>query len=549
MLWGHRFLPSDLTEAEDKVIFRVSFFVREPGNYELQIYKGTTTSSVYELPATLLASKAVSTTKIGWFDIDLEAPVTIDKSQDLWVFIYDPEAKNMPAEFCYYDEHNRGSYLSYDITSWTLTYDGVAWLIRTCLTDGTYTYNLYQDGVMIADSLTETSYSVTLNDNAANLFTLTTNYYGGETRHSNWAGFAKGNVSVNTLEIGPNDMMTLSENSILTVTDSLSNSNPDQLIIEDGGQLIHHNDGVQATFKKNISAYADNNGWYTISTPFTSFDHAQLAYDNFDLYAYDEDGDTIGMEWINFKAGNFNPDTGHGYIYAHKPSTTLRLTGTLNNGDDPFTVNLGFGNAHDDIKGFNLVGNHTAHDIAFSKSADVADGYYFLDNSDTWAFEPGNCVPPGRAFLVKANAQGQTITLNPDSKALNETQPLIRIDLDGDQAFVKLSDGVDMPLLDLRGRHACVYLNRDGKDFILLATDHNEDINLRCQPRQKGRHLLTFTVENANIGYLHLIDHLTGTDVDLLKNPTYSFVSDDSDCGSRFQLVRNGNENQKNISK
>ena len=43
-------------------------------------------------------------------------------------------------------------------------------------------------------------------------------------------------------------------------------------------------------------------------------------------------------------------------------------------------------------------------------------------------------------------------------------------------------------------------------------------------------HFLTFN-------YLHLIDHLTGNDVDLLQNPSYTFDARYSDYASRFLLV------------
>jgi hypothetical protein len=44
---------------------------------------------------------------------------------------------------------------------------------------------------------------------------------------------------------------------------------------------------------------------------------------------------------------------------------------------------------------------------------------------------------------------------------------------------------------------------------------------------------------------LHLIDNLTGTDVDLLTNPNYGFDAKVSDYASRFKLVFNAsNDNE-----
>ena len=39
------------------------------------------------------------------------------------------------------------------------------------------------------------------------------------------------------------------------------------------------------------------------------------------------------------------------------------------------------------------------------------------------------------------------------------------------------------------------------------------------------------------MGYLHLIDNMTGADVDLLANPSYSFTAKVTDYESRFKLV------------
>jgi len=39
------------------------------------------------------------------------------------------------------------------------------------------------------------------------------------------------------------------------------------------------------------------------------------------------------------------------------------------------------------------------------------------------------------------------------------------------------------------------------------------------------------------MGYLHLIDNMTGADIDLLANPSYSFEAKTTDYESRFRLV------------
>ena len=49
-------------------------------------------------------------------------------------------------------------------------------------------------------------------------------------------------------------------------------------------------------------------------------------------------------------------------------------------------------------------------------------------------------------------------------------------------------------------------------------------------------------MENVEMDYLHLIDNMTGEDVDLLAgastgSATYTFEAKTTDCASRFRLV------------
>ena len=189
MYWGHRYLPSDLEDASGMVVFKVSCYIREVGAYEIQIYKGTTTINYtdvsYDVPTTLLKNKSFVASHTGWIDVNLEEPVVIDNTQDLWVMLYDPELKQMPAEYSVFTEHERGGYYSANITGWTLTYSNAAFLIRSCLSDGTYTYNLYRNGTVIANQIGDTQYTDSNLENGTYTYFVKTNYYGGETEASN----------------------------------------------------------------------------------------------------------------------------------------------------------------------------------------------------------------------------------------------------------------------------------------------------------------------------------------------------------------------------
>ena len=329
--------------------------------------------------------------------------------------------------------------------------------------------------------------------------------------------------------------VTLTANTVLGT--NMCN-NPTYLVIEDGAQFIHNVDGVQATMKKNISAYTADGGWNTIAVPFASFNPAgTMLADNYDLYAYHESDD---LEWYNYKAHStdFVMASGLGYLYAHNPDVTLRMSGTLNRGDHSQTVELSYGNSAESIKGFNLLGNPTAHDITFAKSGQVSDGYYYLSNSSNWEYETGNTVPVGRGFLVKTNAEGQTVTLNQQNRGGGRDEgQFLCLSIGKEKVYVKLDEGVSMPRLDMMDRHSNLYLTRDGKPYTMLVRDAANTIDLNFEVRNEGGHILKADSEGLALGYLHLIDHKTGADIDLLATPEYAFEAHVGDYASRFQLV------------
>ena len=178
--WGHRYLASDLSSYNNMKVYKVSFYANEMGAYKVYVYKGTTSGR----PQTLLLQQSFSVGTTGWCDIDLTNTIQIDASKDLWVFIYDPEAKNYPATYCSYSG-SEGNYYSTSPTLGIYTWNNSAFLIRTFVSDGNYTYNIYRNGSRIASNVSGTSYN---NNNLATgiyNYYVKTNYYAGETEASN----------------------------------------------------------------------------------------------------------------------------------------------------------------------------------------------------------------------------------------------------------------------------------------------------------------------------------------------------------------------------
>ena len=326
-------------------------------------------------------------------------------------------------------------------------------------------------------------------------------------------------------------------------------NDPSNLVINDGAQFIHNANGVMATVKKNIEGYAGDEGWYTIAAPMTSVapDESNLTDGDYDLYAYQENAE---LEWKNYKVQPFVMSPGLGYLYACNSDVTLCMSGILYNGSSSETIDLSYESSVGNLRGFNLLGNLTAHDIVFTKSDNVSDGYYYLDNSSTWIYTIENNVPVGRGFLVKANAMGQTVTLNPQGRSeYGIENHYLCLSVGGEKVYVGLVEGVSMPLMGLDGHHAPLYLTQGQEPFAMLVRNGAETIDLSYEVRNDGLQTLTADTHGLELEYLHLVDLVTGDDVDLLVTPNYSFMAKTTDPFSRFKLVFNAKGNDGLIGK
>ncbi len=109
------------------------------------------------------------------------------------------------------------------------------------------------------------------------------------------------------------------------------------------------------------------------------------------------------------------------------------------------------------------------------------------------------------------------------------------------KAYVKLDEGVSMPLMDLKGRHTGLYFLSERKPYAMLVRDNAEALDLCFETRQNGTQTLSVDTDGLELDYLHLIDNMTGADVDLLTIPSYTFEAKTTDYASRFRLVFSGN--------
>ena len=415
-------------------------------------------------------------------------------------------------------------------------------LIRTCITDGNFFYNLYDGNTQIAQNLSGTSHAINnLGNNVAHRYTLKTIVGNGETEASNMAGITLGTASLASLEMAANDKMTVTENSKLTVSGTLSNSNPANLILEDDAQLVHGTTGVKATVKKSITPYTQghDDGWYFIASPVTesitpSTANGLLA-NSYDLYLFDQ---SEGLEWRNFEDDSHPFSTlNHktGYLYANNGNTTLSFEGTLAVTAEPTPL------AYDEnaaFKGFNLIGN------PYPCNAQINSDFYEISgNSIAMLASNAREIVPCEGIFVKATGTGQSATFTKagSAKGTNSTNCLDIVAMQDkaviERARVRFGEGIGMEKFSLNTNSTRLSLGQGGQEYAVAYADGQNEMPLNFKAAKNGTYTLSIEANSTELDYLHLIDNLTGTDTDLLATPSYTFEATTTDYASRFRFV------------
>ena len=529
MYWGHRYSTNSFS---NKVLYKVSFYTNQTGSFKLFIYKGSSANS--SRPSTKIYEHTVTTSITGWVEIELSNPIQIDNSKDLWVFMYDPEGRDYPAVACTYSGNN-GNYFASNPTSNVNTWSGYAFNIRTYITDGAFSYNLYDGTTTVASNISSTTYTVNnITNNTAHRYTLKTNFNGGLTEASNMVGLTLGDASLASLTMAANDKMTITEGSKLTVSGTLSDVNTNNLILEDGAQLVNNSTGVLATVKKNISGYTQDGDWNLLASPFenvTPTVNNGLLANNSDLYTFDQ---SEAQEWRNFESGAFTTiDNKTGYLYANSGNLTLSLEGTLVANTTATTLTY-VNNAV--FKGFNLIGNPYPCNTYIDRS-------FYVLNEDGSDFTLGsNPIPPCSAILVEAQGANESVTFN---KTASKNAPSINISVAAntsgndiiDQVRVSFNEKDQLMKYSLSDQTSKVYIPQNGQDFAVAYANKESEMPINFKAAKSGTYTISIETEGLELGYLHLIDNLTGNDVDLLATPSYTFEAKTTDSLERFRIA------------
>ena len=112
-----------------------------------------------------------------------------------------------------------------------------------------------------------------------------------------------------------------------------------------------------------------------------------------------------------------------------------------------------------------------------------------------------------------------------------------------DNAIVRFDNGRQLPKFQLFENSTKLYIPQGNKDFAIVRSAAQGEMPVSFRASENGTYTIAVEAENVDMNYLHLIDNMTGTDVDLLATPNYTFEARTNDYTSRFRLVFSAEEN------
>ena len=105
-----------------------------------------------------------------------------------------------------------------------------------------------------------------------------------------------------------------------------------------------------------------------------------------------------------------------------------------------------------------------------------------------------------------------------------------------DNAIVSFNEGSTLPKFRF-GNNAEIYIPQSGEDYAIACSNGVGEMPLNFKAKENGQYTISVNPEGVVMSYLHLIDNMTGADVDLLATQTYTFIAKTTDYDSRFKLV------------
>ena len=347
-----------------------------------------------------------------------------------------------------------------------------------------------------------------------------------------------------------NGTITVNSGKTLTVTGNITQPDGSSIAIMNGGQLVCNN-SVYVKMQKNITAWDGSNGWYAIASPVNGqafSDVTNLTTATHNIYRYDE----AEIEWEEYRDSHniFNSfENGRGYLF-RTANTGGMIEFKGDNNVNEVTCYLSFASTNSNFKGFNLIGNPFTQNITWAnltKSNVATDGYYILEESGTnqgkWTLVTlsSATIAPMRAFLVQATGTSPSVIISRTTAKAEDDNDADNIIFSvsnsqySDEAYVMFREGHGLNKIEHRNAEIpMLYVIDNGQHFAIADMDDNTNvINLGFEAKTMGQYTLKLKAD-GDFSCLHLIDRITGEDVDMLIEDEYSFVAAPSDVKNRF---------------
>ena len=293
-------------------------------------------------------------------------------------------------------------------------------------------------------------------------------------------------------------------------------------------------------FYKDVTGYGEGDGnWFLIASPVDNLDPAttnMLNGNGYDLYAFDQSA--VGAEWQNYKTNAFDLAVGQGYLYANVADTTLKIEGTPN-AEVEVTFDLVY-DPNSNLAGWNLVGNPFGYAATIDK-----ENFYVMNEEGTELTLAGGLLPkvnPLEGIFVKANGENETVTFTDAGASIpgdDDKLSLSVSDSNGNSDFarIRFGEGSNLEKFMLNPENTKIYFTMDNEEYAVVYTESIGEMPLYFKAAANGTYTFTVNADDMEMDYLHLIDNLTGNDIDLLAVSSYSFEAKKSDYANRFKLV------------